>query len=312
MQNRRMEKFRFALAGNSRLAILTAGIFVLSGAVAAQTPRSVPDPGERAAELRVMTYNIHHGAGNDECAPRPAGSAPAADCGLNLERIADVIRTSRADIVGLQEVDRFWVRSGGMDQPRVLAQLLAMSVCFGPNLQLPDEAGAGGPREYGTAILSRFPLRDCRNEHLPRVADANEQRGLLSADVETPGGTVRVMVTHLSVVAADRVPQTEDLAKAVAASRIPTILMGDLNTRPDAASLRPLLARAQDLWTLAGRGDGLTSAAHPQRPPRGRIDYILATSGIAANGIEVVVNDVTRMASDHYPILARIQLTGAR
>ncbi|MCC6263327.1 MAG: endonuclease/exonuclease/phosphatase family protein [Bryobacterales bacterium] len=307
-----MATLRHATTGIKLLFLLAAALLAGREAAFPQTPRTAPDPGERSAELRVMTYNIHHGAGNEECAPRAAGSAPAADCGLNLERIADVIRSARADIVGLQEVDRFWVRSGGVDQPRALAQLLAMSVCFGPNLQLPNEEGAGGPREYGTAILSRFPLRDCRNEHLPRVADANEQRGLLSADVETPRGTVRVMVTHLSVVAADRVPQTEELAKAAAASRIPTVLMGDLNTRPDAASLRPLLARAKDLWTLAGHGDGLTSAAHPQRPPRSRIDYILATSGITANGIEVVVNGVTRMASDHYPILARIQLTGAR
>lgn len=307
-----MANFRFATAGRVAPALLAIAALLWCGAGNAQTPSSLSDPGEGRADLRVMTYNIHHGAGNEECAPRAAGSAPAADCGLNLERIAEVIRDAKADIVGLQEVDRFWTRSGGVDQPRVLAQLLAMSVCFGPNLQLPAEGTVGVPREYGTAILSRFPLRDCRNTHLARVSDANERRGLLSAEVETPNGRVRVMVTHLSVVAADRAPQTEELAKAVADSRLPTILMGDLNTRPDAESLRPLLARTRDLWTLAGQGAGLTSPAHPQRQPRSRIDYILVSPGIGTSGIEVVLNDVTRMASDHYPILARIHLGGAR
>ena len=211
------------------LAVLAIATLAWSGMLSAQAARRVTDPGEGRNALRVMTYSIHHGAGNEECAPREAGSAPAADCGLNLERIAKVISAAKADIVGLQEVDRFWARSGGVDQPRVLAQMLAMSVCFGPNLQLPAEGNIGSPREYGTAILSRFPLRDCRNTHLPRVSEANEQRGLLSGEVETPNGNVRVMVTHLSVVAADRVPQTEELAKAVATSQLPTILMGDLN-----------------------------------------------------------------------------------
>ena len=304
-----MADFRFAAIRN---IVLAAALLILSGAGCAQVSRVVSDPGEGHAALRVMTYNIHHGAGNEECAPREADSAPAADCGLDLKRIADVIRDAKADIVGLQEVDRFWVRSGGVDQPRVLAQLLAMSVCFGPNLQLPAEGSVGVPREYGTAILSRFPLKDCRNMHLARAADANEQRGLLSAEVETPSGSVRVMVTHLSIVEADRVLQTKELAAAVAESRAPTILMGDLNTRPNAESLRPLLAKMRDLWTLAGKGDGLTSASHPQRPPRNRIDYILVSPGMETSGIEVLTNDVTRMASDHYPVIARIPASGFR
>ena len=204
-----MANFRFETAGKWVLALIAIGALALSGRGNAQVSRTVPDPGEGRSALRVMTYNIHHGAGNEECAPRAAGSTPAADCGLNQERIAGVISAAKADIVGLQEVDRFWARSGGVDQPRVLAQLLAMSVCFGPNLQLPAEGNIGSPREYGTAILSRFPLRDCRNVHLSRVSDANEQRGLLSAEVQTPNGKLLVMVTDLSVVAADSVPQSE-------------------------------------------------------------------------------------------------------
>lgn len=304
-----MADFRLAKVQN---VVLIAAMLIASVVGCAQVSRAVTDPGEGRAELRVMTYNIHHGAGNEECAARAADSAPEADCGLDLKRIADVIRDAKADIVGLQEVDRFWVRSGGVDQPRVLAQLLAMSVCFGPNLQLPKEGSVGVPREYGTAILSRFPLKDCRNTHLARVSDANEQRGLLSAEVETPSGSVRVMVTHLSIVEADRVEQTKELAAAVGSSRLPTILMGDLNTKPNADSLRPLLAKMRDLWTLAGKGAGLTSASHPQRPPRNRIDYILVSPGMETSGIDVLTNDVTRMASDHYPVLARIRLGSAR
>lgn len=53
----------------------------------------------------VMSYNIHHGVGLDNQ--------------LSLERIAGVIRDAGADIVGLQEVDRFYgERSGFRIKPK--------------------------------------------------------------------------------------------------------------------------------------------------------------------------------------------------
>ncbi|MCZ2153645.1 MAG: endonuclease/exonuclease/phosphatase family protein, partial [Bryobacterales bacterium] len=298
MSKYRTDTFRNTLGGISL-------VLLLCGAAHAQRAGSAPKPSGRG-ELRVLTYNIHHGAGNETCPDQAKSGTATADCGLNLERIADVIRKTHADIVGLQEVDRFWLRSGGEDQPRALARLLAMSVCFGPNLQLASEPGGGSPREYGTAILSRFPLEDCRNVPLPRASEKNEQRGLLSAEVATPAGKIRMMVTHLSFVAADQPSQITELAKSVSESDLPTILVGDLNIRPQAQPLQPLLQHMRDVWVLAGTGDGLTSPARPDRPARNRIDYILVSPQIEASGIEVVKNATTRMASDHYPVLARI------
>ena len=49
-------------------------------------------PARKRVRLNVMSYNIHVGIGMDKK--------------LDLARIAEVIRRSRADIVGLQEVDR--------------------------------------------------------------------------------------------------------------------------------------------------------------------------------------------------------------
>ena len=66
-----------------------------------------------AADLRVMVYNIH--AGKD---------AAGVD---NLERVAQVVRDAAADLVLLQEVDRGTRRSGGVDQPEVLARLDAVA-----------------------------------------------------------------------------------------------------------------------------------------------------------------------------------------
>ena len=54
--------------------------------------------------MKVVTYNIRYGIGLDQR--------------CDMERIAKEIRG--ADIIGLQEVERFWRRTGMLDQPRVL------------------------------------------------------------------------------------------------------------------------------------------------------------------------------------------------
>ena len=68
--------------------------------------------GSESRDVRVMSYNIHHGEG--------------ADGRLDLDRIAGVIRSEKAEVIGLQEVDRFWRRSDFVDQVAYLAEELDM------------------------------------------------------------------------------------------------------------------------------------------------------------------------------------------
>src|SRR5688500_10783479 len=110
------------------------GLFLLLASCA-----SVP-----SAPLRVMVYNIH--AGKD---------AKGAD---NLERVAALVKTSEADIVLVQEVDRGTRRSGGVDQLATLMRLTGMHGVFGKSLDY-----QGGL--YGIAILSRWPVT--RDEVVP-------------------------------------------------------------------------------------------------------------------------------------------------
>src|SRR3954462_12200899 len=82
----------------------------------------------RTPRITVLTYNIHHGAGGD--------------AKVDIRRIADVIKRVHPDLVALQEVDRKPNRSGGIDEPAMLAELTGMHVEFGPTM-LFDEG------EYG-------------------------------------------------------------------------------------------------------------------------------------------------------------------
>jgi endonuclease/exonuclease/phosphatase family metal-dependent hydrolase len=70
-------------------------------------------------QIKVMTYNIHHGKGMDKQ--------------VNLYRIAEVIEKSGADIIGLNEVDKhFSMRSFYEDQISWLAKQLKHASDFQP------------------------------------------------------------------------------------------------------------------------------------------------------------------------------------
>ena len=75
---------------------------------------------EKPLQLRVLSYNIHHGEGIDRL--------------LDLNRIAKVINSVHPDIVSLQEVDRTTARVKKQDQPAVLAKATSMQVIFAQNI----------------------------------------------------------------------------------------------------------------------------------------------------------------------------------
>lgn len=258
--------------------------------------------------LRVVTYNVHHGAGNDTCAAGLEAQRFGADCGLDLPRIASILQALKPDVVALQEVDRFWKRSGGQDQVREFARLLGMEPCYGANLRLaPEQEGMPG-REYGTLTLSRLPISSCRNELLPKAAAAEEQRGLLRTEVDVGGERVVVWNTHLHVRQADRVLQTARVAEMLREERKPQVLVGDLNATPGSPELQPLLGAMRDAWAVRGAGEGLTSPASPTVRARNRIDYILAGARVEVETVAVVADERTAMASDHYPVVASVRI----
>jgi endonuclease/exonuclease/phosphatase family metal-dependent hydrolase len=233
--------------------------------------------------LRVASYNIHHGAGTDGA--------------LDLERIARVIGAMRADVVGLQEVDRHWSeRSDFVDQAAWLSRRLGMRVVYGANLDL-DPLQPGQPRrQYGTAILSRYPILSWRNTYLPRFGD-HEQRGLLEAVVTVRGTRVRVADTHLQ--------HNDNLEREAQAARIVellgpdprrTVLLGDLNAVPGTPEIETLTGVFVDSWAAVGDGAGFT---YPAELPDRRIDYVLASPDVRPVAARVPATD----ASDHLPVV---------
>ena len=240
--------------------------------------------GRAERRIRVLTYNIHHGAG--------------IDGRLDLERIADVIWRVRPDLVALQEVDRGAERTQMVDQPGELAKLTGLHVVFGANIPL-----QGG--EYGNAVLSRWPIKSHRNVLLPNVDDG-EQRGVLVTEIGPPGlGTISFLATHLD----HRPDARERLASATAindlAGRLksPAILAGDLNDTPTSK----VLQRFERGWQNASRRPQPTV---PVGEPKRQIDFVLVRPLNRWRVCETRVLDEPT-ASDHRPVLSVLECLSA-
>ncbi|HEY2818259.1 MAG TPA: endonuclease/exonuclease/phosphatase family protein [Casimicrobiaceae bacterium] len=157
--------------------------------------------------MKIVTYNVQFGRGKDRK--------------YDLARIAGEVRA--ADVIALQEVDRFWSRSGSVDAPAVLASHLpGHHWVYGANLDMnasyrdAENRLVNRRRQFGTMILSRLPIVSSRNHLLPKYGTLSQhsiQQGALEAVVTTErAGPVRIYSTHLSHLSpATRLPQVEAL-----------------------------------------------------------------------------------------------------
>jgi endonuclease/exonuclease/phosphatase family metal-dependent hydrolase len=242
--------------------------------------------------VTVLVYNIH--AGKDA-----AGSE-------NLARVAELVRSTGADLVLLQEVDRNTQRSGPADQPATLARLTGYSVAFGRTISF-----QGG--DYGVALLSRWPIR--RDTLVPllvtappgRTTEGREQRGVLLAVVDAPGGPLAVLNTHLDHTGDDvwrlqEIAGVLRVASTAREARMPLLLGGDLNARPESPVHQELRgAGLRDAWAGCGEGDAMT---FPASAPDRRIDYLYVDGGTRCERAQVLPSQ----ASDHRPLLFRLRL----
>jgi endonuclease/exonuclease/phosphatase family metal-dependent hydrolase len=234
---------------------------------------------DKSVIIRVLSYNIKHGAG--------------VDGKVDLPRTARVIKSVNPDIVALQEVDSGTKRTDRVDQPAVLGKLTGMKVTFGDNIDF-----EGG--RYGNAVLSRLPIVRTQNHRLPSFYNG-EQRGLFEIEVKPLGSKSSFLffATHLDYRPADheRVASAS-LINELVASRgdVAALLVGDLNSEPDS---RPIQELQQRWW----RTNEKTMLTFPSPIPVKQIDYVLYYPAQRWCVLETKVLDEP-IASDHRPVLA--------
>jgi endonuclease/exonuclease/phosphatase family metal-dependent hydrolase len=165
-------------------------------------------------------------------------------------------------------------------------------------------------------MLSKSPILSWSHFRFP-AADGWEPRGLLEARIDVPMfGEIAMLATHFQAGPPDRVreaqrqraEQARFTAERVRALRCPAIVMGDLNAGPDDLELAGLPGESglSDAWA-AGSGTGYTFAASPDGSAQSRIDYIHVSAEFTVAHVQVPIDPGTRMASDHYPVIAELR-----
>jgi endonuclease/exonuclease/phosphatase family metal-dependent hydrolase len=258
------------------------------------------------ALLRLASFNLMSGRS------LPGGLIDPA-------MLRDAVTELDADVLALQEVDRYQPRSGSADQASVIAESMsaaarrfAETVHGSPGVAgwlpgrelIPDGDTTPG---YGVALLSRIPVLEW---HSLRLAPArgrfpipipsrpvqvlwlrDEPRVAVAAVLEEP--RITIACTHLSFVPHVSMRQLRLVKRWLATLPGPRVLLGDLNL--PAGPVRRITR-----WTPL-----VTAPTFPSPAPRIQLDHLLADGLPPHQG----PGHVVRLAvSDHLAAVADLRL----
>jgi len=275
------DKVSFAFAVIISLLFTGSGVWaqpydrlpVLQPGTAAQSGEGIRYD-DSAKVLRVLTFNIYHGA--------------TMKGDYDLDYIARVIGDTDPDLVALQEVDFRTRRARGYDLATELGWRLKMASVFGRAMEYD-----GG--EYGEAVLSRHSFLRTRNVPLPFTHSREPRAALEVVTVLPSGDTIAFIGTHLDHIADDndRILQVGHINEEFAGVGYPAILAGDLNAEPGSVPIGIL----EEIWGSAYDRER-PAPTYPSGNPVKKIDYVMFRP---AGSWRVISSEVIQdsVASDH-------------
>ncbi|MGX5817225.1 endonuclease/exonuclease/phosphatase family protein [Chitinophaga lutea] len=248
----------------------------------------VSDVSVGASKLRLMQYNMRHGEGTDGV--------------VNLQRIADVIRASKAQVVVLNEIDRNYdPRSNYVDQLAWLASELGMYYEFQKTTwKSPIAASGNKERQFGHGVLSKYPIGDSSQQGRWIYADySTHYMGLLKVRISVNANPLYVYITNLGSTAAERLSQAQEMMSYVTPpNHTWKVIAGTISDIPGSAPVGEITASFTDVFS------GQTAYTYPANAPDRRVDYIFVKSPVAASNASVI----SSLASTHLPIICDIEM----
>jgi endonuclease/exonuclease/phosphatase family metal-dependent hydrolase len=239
--------------------------------------------------MRLLSYNIHKGAGNDRR--------------YRFERIIRVIEEAAPDVICLQEVDYNARRTQFDDQPRLLVEHFKPA-SFAYQLNHPHHDGG-----YGNLILSRWPFV-AQNELSLRMRKM-KNRGAQLVVVATPSGPLHIINWHLGLRERERRWQVNYLLHHPlfhSSGHLPTIIVGDYNDWRNTLEGR-VFARHHFVQATAPLRQ---FRSFPSFLAMTALDKLFYRGEVTIREARVLRSPLARRASDHLPLVAELQLVPAQ
>ena len=251
------------------------------------------------SKIRVMTYNVH--------------SCRGLDGKVLPERIAQVIEQCNPDLVALQELDVNRRSSKKIDQPLLISQYLRMHCHFQPAIAIEGE-------HYGIAILSRYPFDikkaqnlpsypqklDYKKNSMPFLRYFFEPRHAIWTSVMINGLEIYFVNTHLSLRGKERFEQIKGLVGEqwlnIGSHNIPVIFCGDFNEGP--SSMGHQLLKKYFGEVKSNMDEKSFKKTLFSYWPLFEVDHIFFSGDLKVECVNVPVTPLTRIASDHLPLVA--------
>jgi endonuclease/exonuclease/phosphatase family metal-dependent hydrolase len=178
--------------------------------------------GTAHGELRVLSYNIRHGAD--------------INWEMRFDEQVEFVASRNADLISLQEVDINCERSGNIDEAQLFADKMDMQPVFQKFIDL-----QGGT--YGIAALSKLAISKVE----PKFYTAGgEPRNFPLLHIELDESEVLFVPLHFDWVKDNTVrkKQAQELIADLDKSGMAVILAGDFNALPNSETM--------DLFSAAG------------------------------------------------------------
>jgi len=253
--------------------------------------------------LKVMSYNIQ-------------GMKPGTEPEVRIINIIDKLIELDPDIIGLQEINESLTGGGTDNQAKVIAD--SLSDYFGiPYYYYYEFTHLSWSNQYNefVGIISKYPVVETGYFQLvtgvfPRKVVWNK--------INTPLGTVNVFNTHLSAfnLSQIRIQQVQQIISYVESVElnhpaVATLLTGDFNDTPNAASIQQLTNTGTDSFyviTYAYVNPTDPGFTVPSDLPTSKIDYVFIKNTGSLEPFEsaVVMNQPyspNKYCSDHLAVL---------
>ena len=250
-------------------------------------------------KLTVMTYNIANARGNTTDFFKVHTEDVTK---YYLDCIAEQLKMSGADIVGLNEVDFGSSRSNGIEE----ALYLAKKADF-PYVLEDRFFNVSGVLDLGNAILSKFPMHFYHRNKYGKLFGRLKHtfKAVFYAEIDLPGKKVLFGVTHLSDAPGSKERLEEvHLIREYLKDKKRSIVVGDFNADPESIEMKYLLF--SDIFNVS-RNYGMLS--YPSDHPRISIDHIVVTKDLMVGDLHSITAEDVGYAeppSDHRNVFADV------